>query len=277
MFRRPDCGRHGREPRSIGYVYTPPECYAHAPSTVAFARQPFIAKVFRFRFVAETKFYIPLQHKFTKLQNLETLCHNSTGFRSIYTADELRERLRRIRHVALDMDGTIYMGMSLFSCTKALSVGIEGAGHQLFVPHEQPLEIDRRLPAQALEAGHRSHARGDVHHGAGHDRLHQDQPAAGTPSLFLLGTPSMISEFEKAGFVSTGDDPDDVPDAIVAAFDMTLSYDRLCRAAWWISQGVPLHSHQPRPRMSHRPARRTGRLRLDMQMSRTRHGTPPPT
>lgn len=63
--------------------------------------------------------------------------------------------------------------------------------------------------------------------------------------LFLLGTPSMISEFEKAGFVSTGDDPDDVPDAIVAAFDMTLSYDRLCRAAWWISQGVPYIATNP--------------------------------
>ena len=39
-------------------------------------------------------------------------------FRSVYTHDELMERLRGIRHVALDMDGTIYMGMSLFPYTK---------------------------------------------------------------------------------------------------------------------------------------------------------------
>ncbi len=87
---------------------------------------------------------------------------------------------RRTRHGRHDLYGHVALLMH-----KALSVGIEGAGHQLFVPHEQPLEIDRRLPAQALEAGHRSHARGDVHHGAGHDRLHQDQPAAGTPSVPL--------------------------------------------------------------------------------------------
>ena len=38
-------------------------------------------------------------------------------YRSVYTHDELMEHLRRIRHVALDMDGTIYMGMSLFPYT----------------------------------------------------------------------------------------------------------------------------------------------------------------
>ena len=63
--------------------------------------------------------------------------------------------------------------------------------------------------------------------------------------LFLLGTPSMISQFEQAGFISTADDPDDVPDIIVASFDMTLEYSRLCRAAWWISQGVTYLATNP--------------------------------
>jgi NagD protein len=63
--------------------------------------------------------------------------------------------------------------------------------------------------------------------------------------LFLLGTPSMISQFEKAGFISTADDAADVPDLIVAAFDLTLTYARLCRAAWWISQGIPYIATNP--------------------------------
>lgn len=33
-------------------------------------------------------------------------------YRSVWEHAELMERLRRIRHVALDMDGTIYMGGS---------------------------------------------------------------------------------------------------------------------------------------------------------------------
>ena len=39
-------------------------------------------------------------------------------FRSIYDSEALRERLSHIRHVALDMDGTIYMGQSLFPYTR---------------------------------------------------------------------------------------------------------------------------------------------------------------
>ena len=39
-------------------------------------------------------------------------------FRSIYDAEELKSRLANIRHVARDMDGTIYMRMSLFDYTK---------------------------------------------------------------------------------------------------------------------------------------------------------------
>ena len=46
-------------------------------------------------------------------------------------------------------------------------------------------------------------------------------------------------------FVKGADSADDVPDVIVAAFDMTLQYDRLCRAAWWVSQGVPYIATNP--------------------------------
>jgi HAD superfamily hydrolase (TIGR01450 family) len=52
--------------------------------------------------------------------------------------------------------------------------------------------------------------------------------------LFFLGTPSMINEFEQAGFVSVPDDPNEEPDAVVVGFDPTLSYSRLARTAWWI-------------------------------------------
>ena len=75
------------------------------------------------------------------------------------------------------------------------------------------------------------------------DYIKEHYPAA--KRLFLLGTPSMISEFEAAGFESAADSADDVPDVIVAAFDMTLQYDRLCRAAWWVSQGVPYIATNP--------------------------------
>lgn len=61
----------------------------------------------------------------------------------------------------------------------------------------------------------------------------------------MLGTPSMVSQFEKAGFEACADDPSDVPDVLVVAFDTTLVYSRLCRAAWWASQGIPYVATNP--------------------------------
>ena len=63
--------------------------------------------------------------------------------------------------------------------------------------------------------------------------------------LFLLGTPSMVAEFEAAGFEATADSADDRPDLLVVAFDTTLTYSRLCRAAWWAAQGIPYIATNP--------------------------------
>lgn len=63
--------------------------------------------------------------------------------------------------------------------------------------------------------------------------------------LFVLGTPSMCQEFAAAGFDLVPDDPEAEPDAVVVGFDMTLVYQRLCRAAWWISKGKPYFATNP--------------------------------
>ena len=63
--------------------------------------------------------------------------------------------------------------------------------------------------------------------------------------LFLLGTPSMAEQFRKAGYEECADDPGDVPDVLVVAFDTTLTYSRLCRAAYWASQGIPYVATNP--------------------------------
>jgi len=61
----------------------------------------------------------------------------------------------------------------------------------------------------------------------------------------MLGTPSMVRQFEMAGFESCNDDPSDTPDVLVVAFDPTLRYERLCRAAWWASRGIPYVATNP--------------------------------
>lgn len=157
---------------------------------------------------------------------------------------KIKEQLIRIKHVALDMDGTIYMGNSIFPFTIPFLEKLDGMGISYsFLTNNPSKSIDdylKKLSDMGIHATEEEIYNTTI---ATIDYIHTHYPKA--KKLFLLGTPSMISQFEKAGFISTSDDPDDLPDIIVAAFDMTLSYSRLCRAAWWISQGLPYIATNP--------------------------------
>ena len=165
-------------------------------------------------------------------------------FRSIYDAEELKARLAGIRHVALDMDGTIYMGMSLFDYTIPFLRSLREMGITYsFLTNNPSTSIPdylKKLAGMGIEATEEEMYTTAL---ATVDYIKTHYPEA--KRLFMLGTPSMITEFEKAGFESAADDAADRPDVLVVAFDKTLAYDRLCRAAWWISQGVPYIATNP--------------------------------
>ena len=165
-------------------------------------------------------------------------------FRSIYDAEELKARLAGIRHVALDMDGTIYMGGSLFPYTKPFLERLRRLGITYSFltnnPSKSIADYLAKLAAMGIEATEEEMYTTAL---ATIDYIRTHYPEA--KRLFMLGTPSMRSEFEKAGFESAEDDPNDRPDVVVVAFDMTLEYSRLCRAAWWASQGVPYIATNP--------------------------------
>ena len=156
----------------------------------------------------------------------------------------IKDKLAKIKHVALDMDGTIYMGDSLFPYTipflerlKQMNISYS------FLTNNPSKSLDDYLQKLEKMGIHATEEEMYTTTVATIDYIKAHYPEA--RRLFLLGTPSMISQFEKAGFISTADDAEDVPDLIVAAFDLTLTYARLCRAAWWISQGVPYIATNP--------------------------------
>lgn len=157
---------------------------------------------------------------------------------------EMTKDLSRIRHVALDMDGTIYLGNTLFPYTHAFLQQLRDLDITYsFLTNNPSRSINDyllKLHKMGIEATKEEIYNTTV---ATIDYLKTHLP--GVRRLFLLGTPSMISQFEEAGFESTADSPADRPDAVVAAFDMTLTYARLCRAAWWISQGLPYVATNP--------------------------------
>lgn len=160
------------------------------------------------------------------------------------SGDELIKACRKIRHVALDMDGTIYLGSKLFPFTKPFLASLEemGIGYS-FLTNNPTRSLDdyvAKLRGMGIEADRSMIYTTAV---AAIDYLKVHYPEA--RRLFVLGTPSMIREFESEGYEMTADSPDDMPDVLVVAFDTTLSYERLCRAAWWASQGLPYIATNP--------------------------------
>jgi len=156
----------------------------------------------------------------------------------------MTERLSRIRHVALDMDGTIYNGRTLFAATGPFLalLGQLGIGYTFLTNNPSKSLADYLLHLEGL--GIRATA-GQLYTStqATIEFLQETQP--NMRRLFILGTPSMCEEFDRAGYTLLPDNPQDVPDAVIVGFDSTLRYERLCRAAWWIKQGKPYFATNP--------------------------------
>ena len=153
-------------------------------------------------------------------------------------------RLSKLKHVALDMDGTIYKGGTLFPYTIDFLKKLRRLGvHYSFLTNNPSKSIDayiKNLEKRGIEA-----EREEIYNStlATIDFLKAKRPEI--KKIFLLGTPSMIEEFERAGYISAKDDPRDVPDAVIVAFDMSLTYPRLCRASWWVKKGIPYFATNP--------------------------------
>lgn len=154
------------------------------------------------------------------------------------------DRMRRIRHVALDMDGTIYKGGTLFPFTPGFLQRLRGLGIGHSFLTNNPSKSTTDYLAHLRKLGLPAH-RDELYTSAQAtiDTLRTRFPQC--RRLFLLGTPSMVAEFEEAGFVSTRDDAGDEPDAVIVAFDPTLTFSRLGRACWWICQGKPYLATNP--------------------------------
>ena len=156
----------------------------------------------------------------------------------------LLKRVKQIKHVALDMDGTIYKGSTLFPYTAPFLARLKtlGVGYSFLTnnPSKSTADYLKHLEKMGLTA-----TAGELYTSAQATINWLKMHLPDAKRLFILGTPSMTGEFEKAGFVSVTDSAADAIDAVVVGFDMTLTYSRLCRAAWWIKCGKPYVATNP--------------------------------
>jgi NagD protein len=175
-----------------------------------------------------------------------TLTHHATEHTEALRKERLRARLKALRHVALDMDGTIYHGETPFACTNPFLASLTemGIGYSFLTNNSSRSANDyvkhlRTIDIQASREQMYTSAQATIEY------LQEAMPEV--KRLFVLGTESMCREMVAAGFTLVSDNAQDEPDAVLVGFDMQLSYARLCRTAWWIKQGKPyLASHPDR-------------------------------
>lgn len=160
------------------------------------------------------------------------------------TTSDITTQLKNIKHFALDMDGTIYNGSTLFPFTNNFLnyLKTNGIGYSFLTnnPSKSTADYLKHLEKMGIPATKEEMYTSAV---ATINYIKNHYPAI--KKLFILGTPSMVKEFEEAGFISTTDSADDKPDALVVGFDTSLVYSRLCRAAYWASQQLPYFATNP--------------------------------
>jgi HAD superfamily hydrolase (TIGR01450 family) len=156
----------------------------------------------------------------------------------------MSSRLANVRHVALDLDGTVYLGGTLLATTMPFLALLEelGIGYTFLTNNPSKSTADylehlRRLGIAAAPSQLYTSTQATIEH------LRRHWPEV--RRLFVLGTPGLCRDLETAGFTLLPDDPGARPDAVLVGFDQTLTYARLCRAAWWITQGKPYFATNP--------------------------------
>lgn len=149
------------------------------------------------------------------------------------------QRLRRITHFVLDMDGTIYLGNRLFPFTKAfLQTVTETRRNYLFFTNNSSKNRASYIgklrhmgilipPEQMLVANEVLLTWLQAHH--------PGQPA------YVVGTPELLADFRQAGIPLSPASPT----YVVLGFDTTLTYEKLRIACHWIRQGCPVYGVNP--------------------------------
>jgi NagD protein len=156
----------------------------------------------------------------------------------------MNDRLRKIRHVVMDMDGTIYLGNQIFPFTLPFLKGLDekGIGYSFLTnnPTKSPADYLRKLSGMGIEIGEDqmlTTSRSMVEY------LKRHFPLA--RRIYVLGTESLQTLLRQSGYTLVGEEENLAPDVLVVSFDMTLTYRRLCKAAWWARQGVPYLATNP--------------------------------
>src|SRR5262245_52041994 len=126
--------------------------------------------------------------------------------------------LAHIRHVVLDLDGTLYRGNRLFDATLPFLQRLRSwhVGYTFLTNNTSRSKADyvSKLTRFGIPA-----AESEIYTPADSTLIYLHTQLPQVTAIAVLGTPSLCQQFEQAGFKVTWDSPE----AVVVGFDMTLT------------------------------------------------------
>lgn len=157
----------------------------------------------------------------------------------ILTMEDLKKRLQRIQLFVLDMDGTIYLGDSLFSFTPDFlsAVGACGKKYCFFTNNSSKNRnayLEKLAKMKIPVTPNQMLISTDVIL----KWLLEHHPGK---EAYVVGTPDLLEAFSAAGIPPQSHNPD----YVVLGFDTTLTYEKLSRACTYIRNGAPVYGVNP--------------------------------
>lgn len=147
--------------------------------------------------------------------------------------------LNSIQFYLLDMDGTIYLGPDPLPGAVEFIHHLRATGRRFLFFTNNPTK-DAALYTQKLRAMHIEAEPEDI---LTSGEATARYLASATPHrhVFVLGTPSFEAELQREGLTLTAKDPE----AVVLAFDTTLTYAKLETACLLLLAGLPYYATNP--------------------------------
>ncbi|MEZ6193815.1 MAG: HAD-IIA family hydrolase [Phycisphaerales bacterium] len=153
---------------------------------------------------------------------------------------DLRDRLGKLKHLALDLDGTLYLGGTLFPFTHSFLDMLKrlGVGYTFFTNNSSrsTKQYVRHLGEMGINADEQ------MFYSSTHatvDHLRRAYPDV--RRLFVLGTAGLQEELSELGYKISATRPE----VVVVGYDTDLRYSRMSQAAYWINRGLPFLATHP--------------------------------
>lgn len=150
-----------------------------------------------------------------------------------------KKDLKNIRCFVLDMDGTIYLGDSLFPFTHDFLRAVTASGREFcFFTNNSSKDTDTYLEKLTKMGISVPREKMLISNGVAADYLKAHHPGA---RVFVLGTPLLRRELSALSIEVV----EDAPDVVLVGFDTTLEYGRLAKACDFIRGGLPAYGLNP--------------------------------